>query len=415
MNVVVVPHDLAIGGSQINAIDLAAAVRDLGHDVTVHGVPGPAVAHAERLGLAFVGAPDQPYRPAPQRMVHLARLVRSTGADLVHAYEWPPCLDAYFGTHLLRATPLVCTVLSMHVPTLVPRSVPLVVGTTALADEARRLGCRRVSVLEPPIDTRHDRPRDPGAAAAVRARFGIGAHETLVVTVSRLAIDLKLDALERLIDAVGELGVVRWVRLLVVGGGEAERALRRRAEALNHRAGRPVVVFAGEQIDPRPYYEAADVVVGMGSSALRAMAFGRPVVVQGEAGFVRLVEPAGIDWFLHHGFWGVGDGSPGSGELRRVIGGLLDDEARRRELGGFGRSVVLDRFDLRVAAERLLGVYATAACRRRPAPTELVANAARAGWAELRLHDPARRRRRTSDIDRRLHRAAGPVPEEVAP
>ena len=42
MRIVVYPHRLEIGGSQINAIELAAAVRDLGHEVIVFGQPGGA-------------------------------------------------------------------------------------------------------------------------------------------------------------------------------------------------------------------------------------------------------------------------------------------------------------------------------------------------------------------------------------
>lgn len=400
MRVVVVPHDLSVGGSQLNAIDLAGAVRDLGHDVIVHGVPGPLVEDVARLGLRFVPAPDQPYRPAPQRCAALSRLVVDEGIDLVHAYEWPPCLDAYFGPHLRFGTPLLCTVLSMHVPALIPRSVRLLMGTEALAEDARRRGVRQVSVCEPPIDTLRDVPTAGAGPAALRAEWGVGAHERLVVTVSRLAVDLKLDALERLIDAVGILGATRWVRLLVVGGGEAEPALRRRAADAEARAGRPVVTFTGEQGDPRPFYEAADVVAGMGSSALRAMSFSRPVIVQGEAGFAAVFEPSTAPWFFRNGFWGVGDGD--GSHLVGLLAGLLDDEERRASLGGFGRSVVVDRFDLRSTARRVEAEYRTVTERServRPPTAEVVGVTARAAWTELTLHGPRHRRRR---VEQRL-------------
>lgn len=402
MKVVVAPHDMSIGGSQLNAIDLAGAVRDLGHEVIVHGVPGPAVEHVDRLGLRFVPATDQRYRPAPQRCVGLVRLVADEAVDIVHAYEWPPCLDAYFGPHLRWGTPLLCTVLSMHVPVQLPRSVPLLMGTEALAERARQRGIRQVGVCEPPIDTVHDSVgRAPSGRAgasdddrngdrreAVRSQWGIGPHEQLVVTVSRLAIDLKLDALERLIDAVGALGAIRWVRLLVVGGGEAETVLRRRAADLNARAGRDVVSFTGERSDPRPFYEAADVVAGMGSSVLRAMSFSRPVVVQGAAGFAAVFDPSTAQWFLRNGFWGTGDGGDGS-TLRRLLIDLLDDAERRTSLGEFGRSTVLERFDLRSAARRVEAAYHSVVERSdriRPPVREVPAVAARALRSELSYH-----------------------------
>ena len=35
MRVLVYPHSMEIGGSQLNAVELGGAVRDLGHDVVV--------------------------------------------------------------------------------------------------------------------------------------------------------------------------------------------------------------------------------------------------------------------------------------------------------------------------------------------------------------------------------------------
>ena len=50
MRLLVAPHDLNIGGSQINAIDLAAGAAEAGHEVTVFGVPGPLVDLVPTVG-----------------------------------------------------------------------------------------------------------------------------------------------------------------------------------------------------------------------------------------------------------------------------------------------------------------------------------------------------------------------------
>jgi hypothetical protein len=57
MRILVYPHAMEIGGAQLNAIHLAAAVRDLGHDVTVLSEPGPLVPQVAELGLAHVEVP----------------------------------------------------------------------------------------------------------------------------------------------------------------------------------------------------------------------------------------------------------------------------------------------------------------------------------------------------------------------
>ena len=132
MKILVALHTLALGGSPITAIDLAAGARRHGHDVAVYGVPGPLTDYVHENELRFVPARPLRYRPAPSRILQLTALARRERIDLVHAYEWPPCLDAYFGAHLIERTPLVCTVYSMDVPPYVPKSVPLIMGTPAL-------------------------------------------------------------------------------------------------------------------------------------------------------------------------------------------------------------------------------------------------------------------------------------------
>ena len=44
MKVLVYPHTMGIGGSQLNAVEIAGAVRDRGHDVTVVSRPGPLMS-----------------------------------------------------------------------------------------------------------------------------------------------------------------------------------------------------------------------------------------------------------------------------------------------------------------------------------------------------------------------------------
>src|SRR3982751_3072055 len=123
MRLIVYPHDLEMGGSQINAIDLAAEMARLGHDVFVYGLHRPLSDYIKAKGLPFIAANPMAARPSPQRMVELLRLCRRERIDIVHAYEWPPCLDTYYGAHLVGRVPLVCTVLSMSVSPLVPKTV----------------------------------------------------------------------------------------------------------------------------------------------------------------------------------------------------------------------------------------------------------------------------------------------------
>lgn len=297
----------------------------------------------------------------------------------------------------------------MDVSNLIPASVPLIVGTEHLGDIARRTN-PDVTVLEPPIDVVGDHPGIDGSG--FRDQFGIAESDILMVTVSRLAIELKLDALVDAIDATRILADRYPVRLVLVGDGEARAQLEARAAEVNEATGAETVQFAGELSEPRPAYAAADIVVGMGSSALRAMAIGKPLVVQGERGFSLPLQPDTMDTFLDQGFWGLGDGTPAGARLADQLEPLVADAGRREELGEFGRRTVVERFSLERAAGIMEDLYSRIArkSKSRPPVGEVPLMAWRAVDREVQQHRPSVKRERATEESARLtaasHRAS---------
>lgn len=382
MRVLVCPAMMEIGGSQLNAIELAAAVRDLGHDVVVYGPPGVLVERVLASGLEHVVAPRENAWPTRAGTAALRRLVRDRAIDVIHAYEWGPAVDAALGPHLVAGVPLVVTVLSMSVPDVVPREVPLVVGTADLV--AGATGRRGPTLLmEPPIDTRSNAP---GAEAQARAALGLQPDDVVLTVVGRLVDDL--GKLPGVLDAIAVADQLadRGVRLVVAGGGPGLTAVRQAAEVVNDRRGHRVVVVTGPLLDPRDAYAAADVVLGMGSSALKGMAFGKPLVVQGAEGFWRRMDPTTVDEFLAQGWWGVG--GRGRSDLLDALLPLLEDQGLRERLGAVGRALVQERFSLERASRWLVDLYERAVDERPSASrrvADVVATAGRVARLKLAL------------------------------
>ena len=140
MKILVYPHTMEIGGSQLNAVQLAGAVRDRGHDVIVMSEPGPLVERVHKMGLPFIEIPLHRRRPSPKVVQMMVRVVRDLGVDVVHGYEWPPIVEAFLGPALLRRVPVVGTVMSMSVAPFLPRTVPLMVGTELIRRAALAAG-----------------------------------------------------------------------------------------------------------------------------------------------------------------------------------------------------------------------------------------------------------------------------------
>jgi glycosyltransferase involved in cell wall biosynthesis len=354
MRILVCPHLMEIGGSQLNAVELAARVARAGHEVVLFGPGGELLSRVEELGLEYHLAPVENSWPSRRNVARLVSLVRERRIDLVHGYEWGPVTDLAYGPHLLLGTPMVATVLSMDVPGFLPRHVPLVVGTRELAASS---GARypRVQLMEPPIDTDVNAPG--GDRRAARERLGIAEDDLLVSVVCRLTPDLdKAPGVLEAVAAVGTLAGRFPVRLVVAGDGPSLGAVQEAAETVNRRTGRRTVVVTGGLLDPRPAYEAADVVLGMGSSALKGMAFAKPLVVQGTDGYWELLTPDSAPTFLGQGWFGAGSGD-GTRRLHAVLGRLLADTAERDRLGAFGRRLVTERFSLGEAAARTEQLY----------------------------------------------------------
>lgn len=366
MKILVYPHDLTMGGSQLNAIEIAAGVRDLGHEVSVFGVPGPLTARIRDLGLEFVAAPAAGTRPSPSVIRSLRHLIATREIDILHGYEWPPVIDMCWAAHGTRAV-AVATVMSMSVAPFIPRGIPTVVGTEDIAATERARGRLDVAVIEPPVDLSSNRPDLGLDPLAFRRAVGADPDSILVVSVGRLAHELKLEGLLTAIEVIPQLRYD--VQLVLVGDGPARDLVADAAARANARAGRRAVLLTGQLDDPRPAYAAANVVIGMGGSALRALSFGAPLVVQGEGGFWELLTPATVDQFLWSGWFGLGtNGDDGARQLSVAIGPVLADASLRRELGTFGLDLVRRRFSLDGAASRQLACYETALATPRPQP-----------------------------------------------
>jgi hypothetical protein len=351
LKILVFTHRLDLGGSQTNAIDLAASVRDrFGHDVVLFGTPGPATKLATERGLRVIPAPAVRVRPSLTMMAALHDVVAAESPDLIHAWDWPQVLDAYFGQRLVGGVAVLGTSMSMSVERFLPRAIPMTFGTAELRARAAEAWTSPVALLEPPVDTEANRPGavDP---APFLERHGLSPD----VIVSRLSRDMKLDGIRRSIGAVARLAADRPVRLVIVGDGDAFAELFHDAAAVGRRA----VVLAGAMRDPRPAYAAADVVLGMGGSALRGMAFAKPVIVLGEHGFSEVFEPKTAGQFLWRGFYGDGstDGAFGPDRLYNQLADLLDEPERRHELAAFGLRTVSERYGLDAATTGLERLY----------------------------------------------------------
>lgn len=361
MRILVYPHDLNMGGSQMNAIELAAAVRDLGHECVIYGRPGVLVDRVAELGLEFIPSPRPSHRPTPWIVTDLRKVARRRGIDVLHGYEWPPSLEAYLAASRLPGVGCLSTVMSMAVAPFLPRTMPLLVGTRQIAAHEKERGRLDVDVLEPPVDLAHNQTPSTTELGAFRKRWGLLDDRPIVVCVGRLAAELKAEGLLTAIEVARQLHGSSPFQLVLIGDGPARAQIQAAASAVNAFTGESTVVLTGEVADPRAAYAVADVALGMGGSALRSMAFGRPLIVQGEGGFFQTLEPSSLEAFRWQGWYGAGEAPErGVPNLIAQLLPLITSRELRERLGRYSLQTVQE-YSLQRAAGRMVEWYEKAA------------------------------------------------------
>jgi len=199
------------------------------------------------------------------------------------------------------------------------RTLCTIVPTAAMRAELGALGFQRLRVIARGIDTHLFSParRDAG----LRASWGAGPEDVVLLYVGRLAAEKNLDAVVAVADRMPQ------AKLVLVGDGPQRRTLEARL---------PNAVFAGVRKgeDLAAHYASGDVFLfpslteTFGNVTLEAMASGLAVVAFDYAAAGELIDD-GVNGALA----AVGDGA---GFISQAAA-LAADPARVRELGARGR------------------------------------------------------------------------------
>ena len=283
-------HDLQLIRPRQDERDRARPVPRF-DEVLVRGRPIPMYAHL-RMGLPAQATLMRLWSTVRPDVVHIATegplgwsaLRAATRLGLPVTSDFRTNFHAYsghYGIGWLRA-PIMAYLRRFH-----NAAQATMVPTEPLRSELTAAGFRHVTVVSRGVDTTRFDPsrRD----VALRANWGVADDTVVVAYVGRLAREKNLGTLVDAFDAVERMAPPgRRARLLLVGEGPEEDALRRR---------RPDALFAGRRTggDLARHYASADLFVfpsrteTFGNVTLEAMASGLPVVAFDHAAAAQLI------------------------------------------------------------------------------------------------------------------------------
>lgn len=339
-------HDL-----ELDVVSLAPATGD---KATWLPVLQEAGLRPRFLGITRLAQPDAVFR--------LARAIRDSGCDLVHAHLEDAATLAPVAARL-TGRPCVCTY--HHVP-----------GPLQGRDRIReRLSIAVASRCDRVIFVSEASRR--GFADRYRAhRSWTVVHNGIDLTQFAVApgplpADLQIPPGAPVVSVVGHLrpgkghdtAVAAWpavlsgcpqARLVLVGDGPLEDDLRARSAAhgLCDR-----IVFAGRRTDVYRILAGSTVAClpthreALPTALIEAAACGVPAVASGVSGVLEVVQD-GVSGLL------VAPDEPA--QLAQAVLTLLTDEPRRAEMGRAARRIAEERFDADAWCERLSEIYTDA-------------------------------------------------------
>ncbi len=206
----------------------------------------------------------------------------------------------------------------------------------------------RLYVIPNGVSTERFCPPEREAREAARRTFGFGPSDVVIGSVASLTPVKQPAALIACVADLAGRGLP--VRLLLVGSGDLESALRTQAAGLGVS---PRVSFAGWRDDVRACLAAMDIFAcaslseGMSNSLLEAMASGLPVVATDVGDNARVVGGDGAGRIVPSG---------DVASLARALADLAADPEARRDAGRAARCRAA-RFSIDAAIEAYESFY----------------------------------------------------------
>lgn len=350
------------GGQEIRILDESAGLRARGHDVHVAApAEAPIAAAARRRNVPF-----HPVALNRRRLGTLSafrRLIRELKPDVIVTHSSSDSWIASLATRLPGTRAAI--VRTRHLSTPVKAGalnrwlyggVPSRVVTTGEAIRAHlmeRFGLAPDFVVSVPTGADVSRFQ-PGGRAEARAKLGLPDGAPIIGIVATLRSWKGHRFLVTAMDDPRLAGA----RLVIVGDGPQDPALREQAAASNAKAR---IVFAGQQEDVAPWLQAFDVFAlpstgneGVPQALMQAMATALPAVSTPVGAIPELIE---------HEKTGLLVPPENVEALTAALARLLGDPLLREKLGAAARERIIAGFTSQAMLDRMEAICRTAAKR----------------------------------------------------
>ncbi len=366
MRVLMATMQLDIGGAETHIVELSKALSKMGVEVLVASNGGAYVKELEDAGIKHFKVELNRKTPGAVRRSYrqLEKIILENRVDVVHAHARIPG----FLCGLLKKKHNFRFVTTAHwvFSTRFPFNLLTNWGDRSLAvsDDIKQylidnygIAGENIKVTINGVDT--DKFSKNTDFSDVAREFDFGENKTRIVYVSRMDTDRSYAA-HKLIEATPEvLAAVPDLEVVIVGGGNDYEPVRAKAEEMNRRLGRRVIITTGPRTDINKFAAAAQVFVGVSRAALEAMAAEKPAIIAGNEGYIGIFDEDKLQVSIDTNFCCRGCEMTTAEGLTRDLVRLLGEGGNElcERLGEYSLETVKKYYSVETMAKDALSMY----------------------------------------------------------
>ncbi len=311
MKILMALAGLEIGGAETHVVELSKELKRRGHDVSIISGGGVYADEVENFGIRHYTVPVG--RRNITDMVKSAfiinKIIKTEKPDIVHSHARIPSF-IIGEIHRLSGKSFVY-VTTVHAQ----------FDTSPLVKKLSRWGEKTLAVSHDLAEYLHANyavskkviyngingidthkfneniPKDK-----IVEEFSLNPDAKRIVYVSRLEKDVYAPAmciLEKMRELNEKFPLLEFV---IVGGGDGEDEIRRKADEVNKLLSRKAVILTGKRTDVNEIHASADVCVGVSRAILEPMAMKKPCIIAGQEGYIGILSEENISLAIETNF-----------------------------------------------------------------------------------------------------------------
>lgn len=365
MRVLMTTMQLDIGGAETHIIELSKTLKRRGIEITVASNGGAYEAELAEAGIRHVKIPFHSKNPSCMLRAYklLKKLIFEEQFDIVHAHARIPaflCALLHSKYHFRFVTTAHWVFNAKFPYNLLTRWGE---RSLAVSDDIKKYlidnygtNADNIRVTINGIDL--DKFSKDTDFSDIAEEFSLSEDKTRIVYVSRMDEDRSFAA-HKLIEVAEDIDrEIENLEIVIVGGGNDYASVLSKAEEINKKLGKRLIITTGSRTDINKFTASGDMFIGVSRAALEAMACEKPSIIAGNEGYIGIFDEDKLQISIDTNFCCRGCEATTAAALKADILKILKaspDELAR--LGQYSRKTVGEYYSVDTMADDAIKMY----------------------------------------------------------